>query len=287
MLFKLARKFGRKDGRFEIITALKSFHGRTLGGIAATGQDKIKKGFEPIVSGFRHVPFNDLSAIESAITAQTSAVMIEGIQGEGGIRAANPDYLMGLQRICRERKLLLLMDAIQCGLFRSGCFMSYQRILDGNANGCDFRPDAISMAKSLGGGFPIGAVWLREECADLFSLGTHGTTYGGNPLGCAVALAVLDTIEKENLVENIRRQGNAIKEGLLRANLKRVCEVRGFGLILGIQLSDITAPEVATRLREAGLIVMTSGDDTLRLLPAYNITETHVNEALEILRAHL
>src|SRR5690606_30794102 len=188
---------------------------------AATGQDKIKKGFEPIMPGFRHVPYNDLKAVEEAISPATVAVLIEGIQGEGGITPATPEYLLGLRKLCDERKLLLMIDAVQCGHFRSGRFQSFQRILEaGGSRGdealthphhasrithhenqslltsaptnMDFLPDAVSMAKSLGGGFPIGAFWAREPYGDLLGPGTHGTTFGGTPLGCAVALKIFE-----------------------------------------------------------------------------------------------
>src|SRR3954463_12391529 len=156
-LYKLARKFGHDEGRFEIITTTNSFHGRTLAGISATGQEKVKKGFEPAVPGFRHVPYNDLSAMREAISPATAAILIEGIQGEGGVTPATPEYLLGLRELCNEKKMLLMMDEVQCGHFRSGRLHSYHRILEG-AN--KFLPDAVSMAKSLGGGFPIGAFWV-------------------------------------------------------------------------------------------------------------------------------
>ena len=188
-LYKLARKFGHDEGRFEIITAVNSFHGRTLAGISATGQDKVKKGFEPMVPGFVHVPFNDLAAVRAAISPATVAVLIEGVQGEGGVTPATPEFLLGLRALCDEKKLLLLMDGLQCGHFRTGRFQSFQRILENAECGArsaeQFLPDGISMAKSLGNGFPIGAFWIREPHADLLGAGTHGTTYGGNLLGCA------------------------------------------------------------------------------------------------------
>ena len=175
-LFKLARKFGHDEGRFEILTATNSFHGRTLAGIAATGQDKVKKGFEPAVTGFRHIPFNDLDAARYAISPATVAILIEGVQGEGGVTPATPEYLLGLRSLCDEKKLLLLMDGVQCGHYRTGKFQSFQKILEGVPGGEKFLPDGLSMAKSLGGGFPIGAFWVRMPYADLLSAGTHGTT---------------------------------------------------------------------------------------------------------------
>ena len=164
-LFKLARKFGHDEGRFEILTAENSFHGRTLAGISATGQAKIKKGFEPMVQGFRHIPFNDPAAARAALSPATVAILVEGVQGEGGVVPAKAEYLLGLRQLCDEKKLLLLMDGVQCGHFRTGRFQSYQRILEekpGQAGAAGFLPDGIAMAKSLGGGFPMGAFWVRE-----------------------------------------------------------------------------------------------------------------------------
>src|SRR5450432_4568825 len=213
-LFKLARKFGHDEGRFEILTATNSFHGRTLAGIAATGQEKVKKGFEPMTPGFRHVPFNDLAAMREAISPATAAILIEGVQGEGGVTPATPEYLLGLRQLCDEKKLLLLMDEVQCGYFRTGKFQSYQRILEDVAGGEKFLPDGIAMAKSLGGGFPIGAFWVRAPFADLLGAGTHGTTFGGTPLGCAVALKILEVIRIEKLADNARQIGEFLKSGL-------------------------------------------------------------------------
>src|SRR5579872_6076584 len=235
-LFKLARKFGHDEGRFEIITALNSFHGRTLAAIAATGQEKVKKGFEPATPGFRHVPYNDLAAVRAAISPATAAILIEGIQGEGGITPATPEYLLGLRQLCDEKNLLLLMDGVQCGHFRTGRFQSYQRILDGVPGGDRFMPDAISMAKSLGGGFPIGAFWVRQPHADLLSAGTHASTYGGSPLACAVALKILEVIRQEKLADNAREMGDYLKAGLQRLAQKYpgvIQNVRGTGLMIG------------------------------------------------------
>src|SRR5688572_6753197 len=213
-LYKLARKFGHDEGRFEIITTINSFHGRTLAGIAATGQEKVKKGFEPAVPGFRHVPYNDLRATREAISPATAAILVEGIQGEGGVSPATVEYLLGLRELCDEKKLLLMMDEVQCGHFRSGRFQSYQRTLERVAGAGRFLPDAVSMAKSQGGGFPIGAFWVREPYADLLGPGTHATTFGGTPLGCAVALKVLEVIQRDDLAKNVREVGDHLKDRL-------------------------------------------------------------------------
>jgi acetylornithine/N-succinyldiaminopimelate aminotransferase len=244
-LFKLARKFGHAEGRFEILTAVNSFHGRTLAGIAATGQDKVKKGFEPMVAGFRHVPFNDLDAVRAALSPATVAILIEGIQGEGGIRPAAPEWLLGLRALCDEKRLLLLMDGVQCGHFRTGRFQSYQRILEGVPGGEQFVPDGVSMAKSLGGGFPIGAFWVRQPYADLLGPGTHASTFGGTPLACAVALRVLEIIARDRLADNARHLGEFLKTellGLAQQFPAVIRAVRGLGLMIGIELApDILA----------------------------------------------
>ena len=203
-LYKLARKFGHDEGRFEILTATNSFHGRTLAGIAATGQEKVKKGFEPAVPGFRHIHYNDLDAVRNAISPATVAVLIESIQGESGVTPARAEYLIGLRKLCNEKNLLLLIDEVQAGYFRTGQFAGYQRILEDHPEGKSFMPDGISWAKSIAGGFPLGAFWARSPHCDLLSPGTHATTYGGSPLGCAVGLKVLEVIRRDRLAEHAR-----------------------------------------------------------------------------------
>lgn len=299
-LYKLARKFGHDEGRFEIITALNSFHGRTLGGIAATGQDKVKKGFEPMVQGFRHVPFNDLQAMRDAISPATAAILIEGIQGEGGITPASVDYLLGLRKLCDEKKLMLFIDAVQCGHFRTGRFQSFQRILEGVAGAESFLPDGISMAKSLGGGFPMGAIWIREQYGELLGPGTHGTTFGGTPLGCAVALKVFEVIERDHLADNVRAVGGFLKseiERLARTYPQVVSAARGMGFMLGIELHDksripafassdkAASMQFAARLHEAGVLTIPSGAQITRLLPALNLSRREAEEGMAIIES--
>lgn len=298
-LFKLARKFGHDEGRFEILTAINSFHGRTLAGIAATGQEKVKKGFEPIMPGFRHVPYNDLAAVRDAISPATVAVLIEGIQGEGGLTMASADYLLGLRKLCTEKKMLLLMDGVQDGYFRTGRFQSFQRILENSGNGAAFCPDGISMAKSMGGGFPIGAFWVREPFADLLGPGTHASTFGGTPLGCAVALKVLEVVRQEKLAENARTTGEFLKDGLQSLARKYpavVHEVRGVGLIIGIELaaniSKLTGDTSKTQavrfvnlLHAAGLLTIPAGAQVIRLLPALNLRQNEAEEGLKTIES--
>ena len=295
-LFKLARKFGHDEGRFEVLTTINSFHGRTLAGIAATGQEKIKKGFEPMVPGFRQVPYNDLDAMRNAISPATAAILVEGIQGEGGVTPAGPDYLRGLRQLCNEHKLLLFMDEVQCGHFRTGRFQSFQRIFE-NQQEAGFLPDGISMAKALGGGFPMGAFWVRAPYADLLGPGSHGTTFGGSPLGCTVALKVLEVIQNEKLADNARNAGEQLKKGLLDLRQKYphvYQEVRGLGLMLGLQLhpaianlpgdaNKTQAVRFANLLHAAGMLTIPAGAHILRFLPPLNLRPGEVNEALGIL----
>src|SRR5437588_8047230 len=249
VLFKLARKFGHDDGRYEIVTTIDSFHGRTLAGIAATGQEKVKKGFEPAVAGFKQVPFNDLDAMRAAITPKTAAILIEPVQGESGITIASAEYLIGLRGLCDERNMLLLFDEVQAGHFRTGKFQSWQRIVASASGRClekdhrqdadaTFLPDAVSMAKSLGGGFPIGAFWVREKFANVLSAGTHASTFGGTPLACAVALKIFEVIEREHLATNAREIGDFLLRELQAIQQKSpnvLKVVRGLGLMIGIE----------------------------------------------------
>lgn len=300
-LYKLARKFGHDEGRYEIITAWNSFHGRTLAGIAATGQEKVKKGFEPAVPGFKHVPYNDLQAVRDAITPATTAILIEGVQGEGGIAPASADYLVGLRQLCDERRMLLLMDGVQCGHFRTGRFQSFQRLLEGIPGADKFLPDGVSMAKSLGGGFPIGAFWVREEhhgvkLCDLLGPGTHATTYGGTPLGCAVANKVFEVIERDRLADNARETGAWLKAELekLAAQFPQVIKsVRGLGFMLGIELAEnipafansgkVASLNFVNRLHDAGVLTVPSGTQVVRFLPALNLRREDAAEGLALI----
>jgi acetylornithine/N-succinyldiaminopimelate aminotransferase len=287
-LIKLARKFGHDTGRYEIITATNSFHGRTMATLSATGQDKIKLGFDPLLPGFIHVPFNDLAAIEAAITPQTVAIQVEGIQGEGGVFVATPKYLLGLRKLTQKHNLLLLWDGVQCGYFRTGQWQSYQRILEDITGGNDFIPDAIAMAKSLGGGYPIGAVWIREPYQNVFTPGSHGTTYGGAPLACAVALAILDVVVKEKLADNIRARGDELKKGLQALVGKGgLIEVRGYGGLIGLVFEKEEPASVVARLTKAGLILIPAANHTVRFLPPLNVTASEITEALRLVSRNL
>jgi acetylornithine aminotransferase/acetylornithine/N-succinyldiaminopimelate aminotransferase len=295
-LFKLARKFGHDEGRFEILTAENSFHGRTLAAISATGQAKVKKGFEPMVPGFRHVPYNDLNAMRAAISPATAAILIEGVQGEGGVVPASAEYLLGLRQLCDEKKLLLLMDSVQCGHFRTGRFQSFQRILEGHAGAEGFLPDGIAMAKSIGAGFPMGAFWVRQPFADILSAGSHGSTYGGSPLACAVGLKVLEVVEREKLADKARATGEFLKSELAALAVKYpkvINHARGLGMMIGIELADkipafassekSPAVQFVNRLHEAGLLAIPAGTKIIRILPALNLSQEDAAQGVHII----
>jgi acetylornithine aminotransferase/acetylornithine/N-succinyldiaminopimelate aminotransferase len=284
-LFKLARKFGHDQGRYEIITTIDSFHGRTLAGIAATGQQKVKKGFAPEVAGFGQVPFNDLEGMRRAITKSTAAILVEPVQGESGVTIATPEYLIGLRELCDEHNLLLLFDEVQAGHFRTGKFQSWQRILENSD--ADLLPDAVSMAKSLGGGFPIGAFWIREKFANVLSAGSHATTFGGTPLACAVALKIFDVIEREKLATNAREIGAFMLRELhlLQKKFPNVIKVaRGAALMIGIEFQlRFKAAELVKKLHERGLLTVPAGNSVVRLLPALNLSKGEAQKGLRII----
>jgi acetylornithine/N-succinyldiaminopimelate aminotransferase len=282
-LYKLARKHG--GGRHGIIALDGSFHGRTLGGIAATGQSKVKLGFGPPVDGFVNVPPR-IECVANAVNESTAAIFVEPIQGEGGVRPLSADFLRALRKLCDEHGLLLFFDEVQCGLGRTGDWCGW------HASGADdVVPDAISWAKGIGGGFPLGAFWVREPYADLLGPGTHGTTYGGSPLACAAANAVFDTIEAENLLANARERGEQLRKGARTLPLAR--EARGAGLLIGLEIGDFApvheetgtpALRLTLRLLKAGLLVVPAGEQVIRLLPPLNVASAECDEALRILR---
>jgi acetylornithine aminotransferase/acetylornithine/N-succinyldiaminopimelate aminotransferase len=248
----------------------------------------VKKGFEPAVEGFKQVPFNDLDAMRGAITPKTAAILIEPVQGESGITIAKPEYLIGLRRLCDEQNLLLLFDEVQAGHFRTGKFQSWQRILE-RAIGVNrpYLPDAVSMAKSLGGGFPMGAFWVREKFANVLSAGTHASTFGGSPLACAVALKIFDAIERENLAGNARDTGDLLLRELQTVQQrfpKVVKVVRGLGLMIGIEFQpQFKAVEIVKELHQRNLLTVPAGDSVARLLPALNLSRGEAEEGLRVI----
>ena len=283
-LIKLARlhgvqKAGGVEGKcYKIICAKNAFHGRTYGGMSATPQEKIQKGFRPLVPGFAFGELNHLQSFADLIDADTAAIFVETIQGEGGINACTPVFLRGLRHLCDQHNLLLLLDEVQCGIGRTGRFYAYEH--------AGVVPDAIGMAKGLGGGFPIGSMWVRDRCAELFHPGNHGTTFGGTPLACAAALAVLDVIERDGLLEKVRTLGAPWHEALrqLAKDFPRhVSGVRGLGYLVGIQLTGDPAPYIAG-LRERGLLAPSAGGNVVRLLPPLNATADELAQSVQIFR---
>ncbi len=273
---KLARK-AMGPNRYEIITVERSFHGRTMLTVAATGQDKVKEGFSPIPPGFVHVPFDDVDAMEQAITDRTAAIMVEPILGEGGVLTPSPGYLAALRKLCDRHGILLIYDEIQTGMVRCGTLFGYQA--DGVA------PDLMTLAKGLGNGVPIGALIATERTAKAFVPGTHGSTFGGGPLACAAALAVIQTIQDDPwILENTNAMGDKLRTGLtaLSGRFPHLTGVRGKGLLIGAQL-DVPARPVAEACMAGGLLVsLVGGGDTIRFSPPLTVREADVDEALTI-----
>jgi acetylornithine aminotransferase/acetylornithine/N-succinyldiaminopimelate aminotransferase len=286
-LIKLARlhgvqKAGGEEGKcYKIICAKNAFHGRTYGGMSATPQEKIQKGFRPLVPGFAFGEINNLKSFAELIDGETAAIFLETIQGESGINPCTQEFLAGLRRLCDQHNLLLMLDEVQCGIGRTGRFYAFEHT--------GVSPDAIGMAKGLGGGFPIGAVWVRERHAELFHPGNHGTTFGGTPLACSAALAVLDVIERDNLLERVCAQTGPWMAALqkLAADFpKHIAGVRGQGYLVGVQMTGDPVP-YTTALRERGLLAPTAGGNVVRFLPPLNATAEELAKSVEIFRASL
>jgi predicted acetylornithine/succinylornithine family transaminase len=275
---KLARKFGHDEGggRFEIVTATGSFHGRTLATIVATGQEKVRVGFQPLPEGFRYAPFNDIAALESAVGDRTIAVLLEPIQGEGGIIEPAPGYLRKVRELCDRRGLLLILDEIQTGMGRAGTLFAHEQ--------AGITPDIMTLAKGLGGGVPIGAMLATESIARVFQLGAHGSTFGGNALACAVGLAVTEVLLEGAVLENCVAMGARLRQGLVALGKRcgKVVEVRGQGLLIGAELTEPGAP-VVDRCREKGLLINCTGGNVLRFTPPLIVTPAEVDEALGLL----
>ncbi|MDD5155426.1 MAG: aspartate aminotransferase family protein [Candidatus Omnitrophica bacterium] len=275
---KFSRKFGQ--GRYEIITFENSFHGRTLAAITATGQKKYQEGFAPLPDGFKTVKFNDIQAVLGAITDKTVAIMLELIQGEGGINIADKDFVLSLRKICDQKNLLLIVDEVQTGIGRTGKLFCYQHY--------GIVPDIMTLAKALGGGLPIGALLVKKEIADILGPGTHASTFGGSPLVCRAALAVLNAIQKEKLLGNAQKMGEYLftKLNALKGKYPLIKEVRGLGLMAGIEL-NIPGKEVVQRCMEKGLLINCTHDTVLRVMPALNVTKKDIDRAMAILEEGL
>jgi acetylornithine/N-succinyldiaminopimelate aminotransferase len=275
---KLARRYGarQRDGRYEILTTYGSFHGRTIATISATAQEKYQSGFQPLLQGFRYVPFGDVEAMAEAVREETVAILVEPIQGEGGVNVPPEGYLRRLRELCDRKRLLLLLDEVQVGMGRTGTLFAYEQ--DG------IRPDVVTLAKALGGGVPIGAMLTIDEIAQTLDTGAHGSTFGGNPLACAAGVAVLETIAAERLLDNCRAIGARLRERLagLAAELPMIRQVRGRGLILGIELDRPGRPLVGAAL-DRGLVINCTAETVIRLLPPLTLSAAEADEGLAIL----
>jgi len=277
---KLARRYGRevlKQDRYEIITMHGSFHGRTLGALAATAQEKFQKGFEPIVPGFRYVPFNDIAAVERAVNEHTCAVLVEPVQGEGGVNVPADGYLKELRALCDRHSILLMLDEIQTGMGRTGKLYGYEH--DG------ITPDVIAIAKGLGAGMPIGALLATDKAAQALTPGTHGSTFGGNPLACAAALASLETLLEDNIiVQAVERLGSHFLRRLegLREKYGFVTSVRGKGLLVGMEI-DFDGKEIVSACLKEGFLINCTMNTVLRFMPPLIITEEEIDLLIDAL----
>ncbi len=274
---KLARKF-HYPRRYKIITARRSFHGRTLATVAATGQQKYQQGFAPLPDGFSYARFNDLASFEELVDGETAAIMIEPVQGEGGIHVAAPDFIRGLRELCDRTGLLLIFDEVQCGLGRTGRLWAYEN--------WGAAPDIFTTAKGLGGGLPIGAMLARSGVAEVFKPGDHASTFGGNPVACRAALAVLELLLKDSFLEQVRNKGSLFMAGLRRQVTLfpgLVREARGLGLMAALELREPLAGAAQQRCQERGLLVNNIGDNILRFLPPLIALEEELEQALAIL----
>ncbi|ANX02295.1 acetylornithine aminotransferase [Thermoclostridium stercorarium subsp. leptospartum DSM 9219] len=277
---KLARLYFRKKGmpdKYEIVTLYNSFHGRTLATLAATGQEKYQKPFAPLTPKFSHVPINDVQALEKAINENTCAVMLEPVQGEGGVHPATAEYMNAVRKICDEKGILLIFDEVQCGLGRTGKLFAYQHY--------GVEPDIFTLAKALAGGFPIGALCAKEHVASAFEPGEHGSTFGGNPLACSAGLAVLSTIINEKLSDNAAEVGNYFFEKMdsLKNKFPIISEVRGKGLMIGIEFAKPVAKQVNMKLFERRYLLGTSGENVLRILPPLIVTKEDMDGLINVL----
>jgi predicted acetylornithine/succinylornithine family transaminase len=274
---KLARKWGG-DGRYGVVSAYGSFHGRTLGALHATGQPAKWEGFQPLPEGFRHVAWNDLAALEAAIDPTVAAVLLEPIQGEGGVHPATAEYFEGVRRLCDERGLLMIVDEIQTGLGRTGEWFGFQHF--------GVEPDVVTMAKALGNGMPIGACWAKRDVAAVFQPGDHGTTYGGQPLAASAARATLEILERVNAPQLAERAGAEFRH--LLETIEGVIQVRGLGLLLAAELAvGIDAKAVASDLLQRGLIVNAVSPTSLRFAPPLIVSESEIAQAVDLLSAVL
>ncbi|HQP10230.1 MAG TPA: aspartate aminotransferase family protein [Candidatus Omnitrophota bacterium] len=273
---KFSRLYGKNSGRHEIITMKNSFHGRTLGALAATGQEKYQQGFHPLPEGFKCVAFNDIAALKSAVGPKTIAIMLELVQGEGGINIAGKDYIAQIRELCDQKDILLIFDEVQTGMGRTGTMFAFEQY--------NIKPDLMMLAKSLGGGLPIGVLVVKKSIADIFKPGMHASTFGGSPLVCKAALGAFKAIAADKMLKNVKVMGPYIMDELNKLKEKFSCitDVRGLGLMIGVQL-NIEGKIVFEECFNNGLIINCTQGNILRLMPALTVTRKEANKALHIL----
>jgi acetylornithine/N-succinyldiaminopimelate aminotransferase len=273
---KLTRLYGRNRGRYKIISMENSFHGRTLATVTMTGQKKYSEPFEPLPAGFLSVPFNDFDALKSAVDEETAGVIIEPVQGEGGINVAEREYLKKVRALCDEKGIVLIFDEVQTGFGRTGEFFAYQNF--------GIVPDIMTLAKTLGGGFPVGAMLAKRELADLMVPGTHASTFGGSPLACASCLAVIETIEKEKLLKNVREMGEYLYQKLLYLKDKYplITKVKGLGLMRAMELEG-EGNWLVSLCAEYGLLINCTHGNVIRIMPAITVNKDEIDEGIEII----
>ncbi|KAF9935420.1 acetylornithine aminotransferase [Linnemannia zychae] len=274
---KLTAKAGQENNKFGVVSFVNGFHGRSMGALSATPNPKYQKPFLPLVPGFAHAPYNNVEAVDKFVTEETCAVILEPIQGEGGINIASEEFLKKLRSRCNEVGALLIYDEIQCGLGRTGKLWAHQHF------SAECTPDILTMAKPLANGFPIGAIMITDKVAEKIAIGDHGTTFGGNPLGCAVATSVLRRINTPEFLDNVSQNGKHFKEQLESIQSPLIKEVRSKGMILGLQFKVDPAPLVALA-RERGLLIITAGNNTIRFVPALNISKAEIDQGISILK---
>ena len=273
---KFARRIGNDSGRTELFAFERSFHGRTMGVLSLTWTPKYREPFAPLLPDTGFLPWGDLNAIAERVGPKTAAVLVEPVQGEGGLRPASIEFLQGLRRICTERGALLIVDEIQCGFGRTGKMFAYQH--------ADITPDILTVAKPLGGGLPMGATLLREEFVSKIHVGDHGSTFGGNPLVCAAAFATIQAIEDENILANVNEMGNYFEEKLVAFKEKYdfILDVRGKGLLLGMELA-MKGADIVAKCMEKGVIINCTHDTVLRFLPPLNVTSVEIDKAVAVM----
>ena len=274
---KLARRWGSENGgRYEIVTMRNSFHGRTLATVTATGQSWCQKGYDPLMPGFAYADFNDIESVKNAITEKTVAIMVEAVQGEGGVTPATEEFMAGVRALCDEKDLLMICDEVQCGMGRTGKWWGWQNY--------SVKPDLFTVAKSIADGVPMGVLVSNAKYADVFTASSHASTFGGNPLACAAALAVIKIMEDEKLLAAAAKKGEMLMASLksFAEKYDRILSVRGLGMMIGMVV-DGDPKEVVEKFREYGLLVLVAGGNVVRFLPTLSMSEKHLEEAVEMM----